>query len=85
MRGFKLINADRLPAPQHNQPRIYAIKLWQEKLKVPHKYHQKFASLQLNCTLCLPGVGLFGRTARLSKASGGELHYFRVDAEHPDV
>lgn len=75
MRLFKLFNADRLPAPVKGQYKMFAIVF--EGLRPPialppipgHDPAQLAVTVQLSCTLCDPGVGLYGRTC--SVRSGG--------------
>ena len=69
MKDFKLYNNDRLPAPKHSATKMYSIKLsdLNPSLSMPEAYRgqQYLADFLLNCTLCNPKVGMFGRTASL--------------------
>lgn len=73
MRQFKLFNSEKLPQPEHSEAKIYAITIkdMAPALRLPEKYQgPKFtASLMINCTLCQPGIGLFGRTSRLQQVN----------------
>ena len=76
MRLFKLFNADRRPSPAYDEYKMFAIVFedMQPAIKVPpipgHEAEQLAVTVQLNCTLCDPQVGLYGRTCVIR--SGGE-------------
>lgn len=75
MKLFKLFNADRLPAPA-GEFRMFTIVFEDlvPALKVPaipgYAAEQLAVTAQLNCTLCDPQAGLYGRTCIIR--SGGE-------------
>jgi len=76
MKFFKLFNSDRLPSPVHDNYKMYAIifENLSQVIKVPeipnYSSDRLAVTVQLNCTLCDPQVGLFGRTCMVK--SGGQ-------------
>ena len=83
MRLFKLFNNDLLPAPKHNKTKAYSIQLSNltPAINMPQDYkgEQYLADLQLNCTLCCPQVGLFGRTAILKSGEPKAAKDIKLD------
>jgi len=83
MRLFKLFNNDLLPPPKHKATKLYSIQLSNltPAISVPQDYRgdKYLADLQLNCTLCCPQVGLFGRTAILKSGAPKAVKDIKLD------